>query len=157
MAGPSTFVLDGVVAHVSRSRTIRAQPQAIWDVLADFGAVSSWVPGADHSCLLDAGPGDPVVGTARRVQVGRNALVERLIEFDPPTALAYSIEGLPPRLGALANRWTLRPVGDATAVTITSTIAGSGPLAAVVGRIVGRAMIKSSDAMLAGLAQRCES
>jgi uncharacterized protein YndB with AHSA1/START domain len=145
------------VAHVSRSRTIGAQPQAIWDVLADFGAISSWAPDADHSCLLNAGADGITTGTARRVQLGRNTLVERIIEFDPPTALAYSIEGLPPRLGALANRWTLRPAGDGTAVTITSTIAGSGPIAGVLGRIVGRVMIKSSDAMLAGLARRWES
>ena len=136
---------------------IRAQPQAIWDVLADFGTISSWAPGADHSCLLNAGPDGAAVATARRIQMGRNTLVERIIEFDPPTALAYSIEGLPPRLGALANRWTLRPAGEATEVTITSTIAGSGPLAGILGRIVRRVMIKQSDAMLAGLAGRWES
>lgn len=150
-------VLDGGVAHVSRSRTIRAQPQAIWDVLADFGAISSWAPGADHSCLLNAEPDGPAVGTARRIQMGRNTLVETIIEFVPPTALAYSIEGLPPRLGALANRWSLRPAGQATEVTITSTIAGSGPLAAVIGRVVARVMRTSSDEMLAGLASRWES
>ena len=145
------------MAHVSRRRTIRAQPQAIWDVLADYGAISSWAPGADHSCLLNAGPNGPAVGTARRVQLGRNTLVERIIEFDPPTALAYSIEGLPRRLGALANRWTLRPAGPATEVTITSTIAGSGPLATVIGRVVARVMRKTSDEMLAGLARRWEN
>jgi len=150
-------VLDDGVAHVSRSRTIDAQPQAIWDVLADYGAISSWAPSADHSCLLNAGPGGPTVGTARRVQLGRNTLVETIIEFDPPTALAYGIEGLPRRWGALANRWTLRAAGQATEVTITSTIAGSGPLAAVVGRVVARVMRKTSDEMLAGLARRWES
>lgn len=145
------------MAHVSRSRTIHAQPQAIWDVLADYGAISSWAPGADHSCLLNGRPDDPAVGTARRIQMGRNTLVETIIEFDPPTALAYGIEGLPPRLGALANRWTLRPAGQATEVTITSTIAGSGPLAAIIGRVVARVMRKTSDDMLAGLARRWEN
>ncbi|MGB8407197.1 MAG: SRPBCC family protein [Mycobacterium sp.] len=144
------------MAHVSRSRTISARPQAIWDVLADFGAISSWASGADHSCLLHSGPDGVAVGTTRRVQAGRNALVERITEFDPPIALAYTVEGLPRRLGALANRWTLRPSGDRTAVTVTSTANGSGPLAVAVGWMVSRVMAKQSGAMLAGLAHRLE-
>ena len=87
--------LDVGVADISRSRTITAEPQAIWDVLADFGALSSWADGVDHSCVLNHGPDGGPLGTTRRVQVGRNALVERITEFDPPATLAYDIEGLP--------------------------------------------------------------
>jgi len=46
----------------------------VWAVLADFGALSSWVDGVDHSCLLEH-TGDGIgVGTTRRVQVGRITL-----------------------------------------------------------------------------------
>lgn len=147
------IVLHGGVAQASRSRVISAPPQAIWDVLADFGALSSWADGVDHSSVLNADPDG--LGTSRRVQVGRNTLVETITVFEPPGALAYDIEGMPRRLGALANRWTLRPAGGGTEVTVTSTVdKGSGPLARLVERIVGRVMAKQSDAMLAGLARR---
>ena len=91
-------------------------------MLADFGAISTWVDNVGHSCLLNHGTGGEPVGTTRRVQVGRNTLVERITEFDAPTSLAYDIEGLPARLGKVANRWTLRPTGATTQVTLTSTL-----------------------------------
>jgi len=144
------------VTDISRSRTISAPPQAIWDVLADFGSLSSWADGVEHSCILNHGPDGPV-GTTRRVQVRHNALVESITEFDPPATLAYDIEGLPARLRRVANRWTLRPAGEATVVTVTSTVEiGRGPLADLAERIVGRVMAKQSDAMLAGLNRRLE-
>ena len=70
------------MADISRSRTIAARPQAIWDVLADFGAPSSWADDVDHSCVLNHGPDGGPLGTTRRVQVGRNTFVERIVEFD---------------------------------------------------------------------------
>jgi carbon monoxide dehydrogenase subunit G len=144
------------VTDISRSRTISAPPQAIWDVLADFGSLSSWADGVEHSCILNHGPDGPV-GTTRRVQVRHDALVESITEFDPPATLAYDIEGLPARLRRAANRWTLRPAGEATVVTVTSTVEiGRGPLADLAERIVGRVMAKQSDAMLAGLNRRLE-
>lgn len=155
------MVLDGVVSDTRRSRTIAARQQTIWDVLADFGSLSSWVEGVDHSCVLNHGPDGGALGSTRRVQVGRNTLVERVIEFDPPTTLAYRIEGLPARLRKVTNRWTLRPadpVGAVTVVTLTSTIEiGGNPLARLAELVVGRAMAKRSNTMLAGLAQRLEA
>ncbi len=151
------MVFDVGVADISRSRTIPAAPQAIWDVLADFGALSSWADGADHSCVLNRGPDGAPLGTTRRVQAGRNTLVERITDFDPPTTLAYDIEGLPKRLRKAVNRWTLSPAGDATVVALTSTVGvGSGPAARLAERLVLRVMAKQSDTMLAGLARRLE-
>ena len=149
------MVLDDEVADISRSRTITAPAQAIWDVLADFGALSSWTDGADHSCVLNHGPDGGAIGTTRRVQMGRNALVERIVEFDPPAALAYDIAGLPTLLGQLGNRWTLHPADAGTVVTLTSTVrTGAGPVAWVLGRVVARVMARQSDSMLSGLARR---
>lgn len=95
------------MADIHRTRTIAAGAQEIWDVLADFGSISVWAPNADHSCILFTGPGGGPVGTARRVQVKRDALVERITVFEPPHSLAYDIEGLPGRLRRVTNRWTL--------------------------------------------------
>jgi carbon monoxide dehydrogenase subunit G len=152
------MVLDGGVADISRSRSIIAPPQAIWDVLADFGSLSAWADGVVHSCILNREPDGATIGTTRRVQVGRNALVERITEFDPPHALAYDIEGLPRRLHTVVNRWTLLPTGGATAVTLNSRVEiGLGPVSRAAEWVVCRGMAKESDAMLSGLARRTEN
>ena len=135
-----------------------AAPQAVWEVLADFGAISSWAGNVDHSCLLSHGPGGGPLGTSRRVQVGRDTLVERITDFDPPTALAYDIEGLPRRL-KVGNRWTLRPSASGhTEVTLTSIVEiAENPVARIAERALCRFLAKQSDTMLTGLAQRVEA
>ena len=147
------------MADIHRARTIAARAQEIWDVLADFGSLSSWAPNADHSCILFSGADGRPVGTARRVQIKRDALVERIVAFDPPHALAYDIEGLPSRLRRVTNRWTLpASAGGATLVTVTSTVEiGSRPTQKLGERVLCRFLARQSDAMLAGLANRLES
>jgi hypothetical protein len=57
----------------------------------------------------------------------------------------------------VVNRWTLRPSGAATEVTLTSRVEiGTGPLARAAEWVVCRGMAKESDSMLAGLAKRME-
>ncbi|TFV61573.1 SRPBCC family protein [Mycobacterium sp. PS03-16] len=148
-----------MVAEISRRRTIAAAPLAVWDVLADFGAIAGWAPGVDHSCVLRTDPDGPL-GTTRRVQVGRLTLVESITEFTPSRALAYDIAGLPRQLRHVSNRWTLQPAnaGAGTDVTLTSTVdLGAGPLRTLAARVVCRVLAHSSDSMLAGLAQQWES
>ena len=138
------------MADTHRSRTIAAAPHDIWDVLADFGSISSWAGNVEHSCILTHGPDDEPVGTTRRIQAGRNTLVERITEFDAPHTLAYDIEGLPQRLRRVTNRWTLRPTAGGTQVTLTTTVEFGSRLAC-------RALARQSDAMLAGLTNRMEN
>ena len=90
------------VAAIDRSRTVAAEPQAVWDVLADFGSISAWADNIDHSCILNHG--DEPLGATRRVQIGRNALVETITEFDATWALAYDVDGLPKRVRRFSNR-----------------------------------------------------
>lgn len=143
------------MSEVHRSRAIAADPRTVWALLADFGAISSWADNVDHSCILNQGS-EPV-GTTRRVQIGRNALVERITEYDETHALAYTVEGLPKRVRRLRNRWSLRPGGDGTVVRLTSTVEiGSGPVHKIAERAVCRIQARQSDIMLAGLAHRLE-
>ena len=147
------------MAGIQRTRVIAARPQEIWDVLADFGSISSWAGNVDHSCILFSGADGGHVGTSRRVQVKRDALVERIIEFDPPRALAYEIEGLPRRLRRVTNRWTVEPAAaGSTLVTLTSTVEiGSREIQKLAERLLCRFLARQSDAMLAGLANRLEN
>jgi hypothetical protein len=145
------------VAAIDRSRTVAAEPQAVWNVLADFGSISSWADNIDHSCILNHG--DEPLGATRRVQIGRNALVETITEFDATWALAYDVDGLPKRVRRFSNRWSLRRVTNGgTVVTLTSTVEiGSGPLQKLAERVVCRVQTRQSDIMLAGLARRLEN
>ena len=145
------------MTQIQRSRTIAAAPQEIWDVLADFGALSSWVDRVDHSCILVHGADGPI-GTARRVQMGRQTLVETIVDHDPLRTIAYDIDGLPKRLGRVNNRWTLRGSGNPTVVTLTSTVEiGSGRMQKLAERVMCRLMTRESDGLLAGLATRLEN
>src|ERR1700712_2819182 len=149
------MVLDGEVAHISRTRPIAAQPQALWDVLADFGAISAWAHEVDHSCILNYGPDGEMLGATRRVKMGRMTLVERVTVFAPTTSVGYDVEGLPQRMGRVVNRWTLRPAGGVTDVTITSTVViGRNPLTRAAELVIARGMAKTSDSLLADLANR---
>jgi uncharacterized protein YndB with AHSA1/START domain len=147
------------VAEIHRSRSIAASPQKIWEVLADFGSISSWAANADHSCILFGGADGGPIGTARRVQVKREVLVEQITEFDPPHALSYDIEGLPTALRRVTNRWTLTPaLGESTVVTLTSTVEiGRHVPQRLAEHALCRFLARESDSMLAGLANRLES
>lgn len=145
------------MASISRTRTVAAPATAVWDLLADFGSISSWAANVDHSCLLEHGDDPAAVGTTRRVQVGRDTLVERITDSTAPTTLRYEIEGLSRRLGRVSNRWTVMGFGGTAAVTLTSTVEiADNPLANLAERAVCRFMAKQSDTMLAGLARRLE-
>ncbi|OBF58841.1 cyclase [Mycobacterium sp. 852002-53434_SCH5985345] len=149
------------MADIHRTRTIAARIGDVWETLADFAAISSWAGNVDHSCILFSGPDGAPVGTARRVQVNRDALVERITEFDPPRALGYDIEGLPRRLRRVSNRWTLAPAtadsAAATAVTLTSTVEiGPHAMQKLAELALCRVLARQSESMLAGLANRLE-
>ena len=63
-------------SSVSRSTLVDASPERVWAVLAEFEQISAWAADVDHSSFVT----DQVegVGTARRVQVGRTVLIERV-------------------------------------------------------------------------------
>lgn len=135
-----------------RSRRISGPAVDVWAALADFGAIARWAPIVDHSCLMSDQA--EAVGAVRRIQTGRTTVVERVTEWSPGSALAYRIEGLPPVLRSVSNRWTIEPVADddSTTVSITTEIdAGPRSLQQLVARAAGRRLASASDGMLEGL------
>lgn len=146
------------MATLSRTRTVAAPPQSVWEVLADFGAISRWAGFVDHSCLLSPAGDDIGIGTTRRVQVGRNTLVERITEFDPPRSLAYDVQGFSRRLRRLSNRWTLTPAGAGTVVTLSTTIdIGPSRLQDLAAAAIARVSARQLNRMLTGLAQKVQA
>lgn len=144
--------------EIARARRIAAAQRCVWEVLADFGAISAWADNVDHSCMLRSAADGGAVGASRRIQTGRITLVERILEHDAPRALAYDIEGLPPRLRTVRNRWSLTPDGSAaTIVSLTTTVdIGPRPPQKLAERVVARVLAKQSDVMLAGIAAHLE-
>ena len=139
------------MSSVERSKTIAASPEATWAVLTDFGELARWVPMIQHSCLLSEQTDG--VGTVRRVQIARQTLVERVVTWDAPNELAYSIEGLPPIVGTARNTWRLRDTAGGCAVTLTTEIdTGLNPVKLVIAKKVLERMTMASEFMLAGLA-----
>ncbi|NIR40417.1 MAG: SRPBCC family protein [Actinobacteria bacterium] len=144
------------MAEIAEKTSIARSPEQVWAALADFGGISRWAPNVDHSCLTTGQ--HEGVGSVRRVQVGRNALLERVVEWEPGLHLGYRIEGLPPVVRSAVNTWRITGSGEATTVTLTSRIdAGPRPPQQVVARVFGRVLARSSRQMLAGLKAHVEA
>ncbi|WP_419847923.1 SRPBCC family protein [Candidatus Poriferisocius sp.] len=138
------------MSETTRTAIVAADADAVWEVLGDFGAISKWAPNVDHSCLMSEQTEG--VGAVRRVQVGRSSLVERVMEWTPGLALAYSIEGLPPVIHTVVNTWSLMEMGSGTRVSLTSRVnAGPRPPQQLIARIAAQRLARASEIMLAGL------
>lgn len=138
------------MARATRHRRIQASPGEIWEVLANYGALSTWAPNVQHSALTSTEHEGP--GATRRVQAGRTVLLETVVDWDPAVTLAYEIDGLPGPVRHAENRWRLEPVDGGTEVSLTSTVdAGSRPPRKLVAAIMARVLARVSDQLLDGL------
>lgn len=135
------------MATTASSARVQARPDEVWAVLATFGDISRWGRGVTHSTLLTSGPIGP--GSVRRVQVGRVALRETIVRWEPGEALGYTIAGLPPIVQSATNTWTLAAVDGGTEITLTSEVATRG--GPVVARLVGRRLGDAGRDLVAGL------
>lgn len=136
---------------VERSVDIAADAGAVWGVLAEFGDLARWTRPVQHSWLVSEQPDG--IGAARRVQVGRLAMIEEVVTWEPERAVGYTITGLPPIVRRATNTWTLVPSAGGTRVTLTSDIdTGSRPPLSLVARAVAKRLAAASELMVADLA-----
>jgi hypothetical protein len=141
------------MSEVLNTRSVRVAATAaeVWTTLSALDRISDWAGNVDHSTMTT----DTVVGigAARRVQAGRLALIETVTVWEPDHALAYTIDGLPPLVRSVTNRWRLDGVVGGTLVTLTTAIDPGPSVKGRIGsRILGVAMARASRQMLAGLA-----
>ncbi|HVT64825.1 MAG TPA: SRPBCC family protein [Mycobacteriales bacterium] len=140
---------------ITRSRLLAAKKSKVWAALADYPGIVAWAPNVDHSTA--ATPAHTGIGAVRRVQAGRITLLETIVAWQPEDMLSYTLTGLPPIAGSVVTTWQLEERGDATQVTITTTIhSRPNPLSRIVGRALGRQLTKASKQMLSGLAAHVE-
>jgi uncharacterized protein YndB with AHSA1/START domain len=138
---------------LTRSTVVPAPPDRVWATLARFDEISAWAGNVDHSAYTTVATAG--VGTARRVQAGRIAVLETVIEWHPTTTLAYRLEGLPPLARSVVNRWTLDPSPDGmgTTATLTTVIEPlAGPRGRIGTKILGAVLTRAANAMLTGIA-----
>jgi uncharacterized protein YndB with AHSA1/START domain len=135
-----------------RTRLLPAPVERVWEALEAFDEIAAWAPKVvDHSSTM-GGPGGGV-GAARRIQSGRNVLIETVEAWDPPKRLLYRLDGLPGPIRRATNEWTLEAQADATVATLTTTVeVGPRPPHRLVERIALTRMAKVSDGLLDGLA-----
>ena len=138
------------MAVVQEEAVFNHPPGEIWNVLADFGAIVQWAPNVDHSCLTTTQAEG--VGTVRRIQAGRNVLLEEVLEWEPEHRLSYELQGFPPVVRKVTNTWDLVERDGATHVTLTSDVtAGPRPPHQIAARVIARILGKASTEMLGGL------
>jgi uncharacterized protein YndB with AHSA1/START domain len=138
------------MTSIRRTATIHAPRDEVWAVLGEFDRIATWVPLIQHSCALP--PARTGTGAARRVQVAQQTLVERVIDWEPPQRLSYTIEGLPPIAGVPVTTWRLTPMGDDTNVEIVTEVAnGWNPARSLVAKQVLKRLGLAADMMLVGL------
>jgi uncharacterized protein YndB with AHSA1/START domain len=76
------------MARDAVTREIAADPETVWEVVADFGGLARWLPGVS-ACTLD--------GDVRHIELGGITLREERLECDPDARrLRYRIiDGAP--------------------------------------------------------------
>lgn len=137
----------GTMTKTSSTIILSASPETVWATLARFEDVAQWGRGVSQSSLL--GEVSSGVGAVRRVQVGRAALRETVIEWEPSRALAYTIEGLPAVVRSASNSWSLTAHGTGTSVTLTGEV--STKVGRVLDAIVARKIGSANRELLTGL------
>jgi hypothetical protein len=142
------------VGEVIRSTVVPTPPCAVWAVLGEFGAISGWAANVDHSCLMTEQVEG--VGTVRRIQTGRMTVVERVVTWEPPAILTYSLEGLPPIVRSATNTWVIEATPSGSRVSLISRVdAGPRPPQRLVAAAIGRRLAQASEVMLTGLKETC--
>lgn len=140
------------MATYSTNITINAPIGDIWSVLADFPAISQWVPLIQHSCTLSQQQSG--IGAVRRVQIAQQALVETVTVWEPERQLSYTIDGLPPIVGMATNTWRLEPAKNGVIVTLTTDIpTGRNPVRKLAATKALERMSIASTFMTSGLRQ----
>lgn len=139
MAEPVTTSIDATISL-----------DGAWAVLSNYFAIADWSSSIDHSSALTAAPAG--MSASRRVATSAGVIIENVIDWNPPTAMAYEIVGLPPVVSRVENRWELRPSSVGTSVTLTCIVEpGPKPPMKVAATVIARRIGKVNESLVADL------
>ncbi len=149
--------------QVTKTFNLDTDPDSLFEKLTtEFTEVANWASGIDSS-----EPNPKYQSVAAGVPGGRVCQVpgfgrvdEQLVRYEPESrTFAYTAEAekIPSFVSDLKNTWSLRPIGQATALTMNLTADVSGPLGAIMKPMMRRQFDKALDAIGADLAAIVES
>lgn len=134
----------------------RAPVDDVWRLLAD---VTTWPSWSSFDEASYGRPGDPPphgVGAERRFRIGRFRSVDTVLQYGPPTRLAYDYRGPLPIKNYRADV-ELRSIGDGTRISWRCTFTPSIPLFGRPMRAVLRRVLGDLARQLAAGAERSSS
>ena len=147
------------MSELTRSVVIDAPKDKVWEVLADFGAVSKWAPTiTDSATVGDANQGVGAVRTCEHEKMG--TLQETIVSWTEGEAYSYDVTaGLPFPMKTLRNHWSVREQGASTEVTLHQEFSTKlGPLGSLMeSMMLKRMMRKEMQLALAGLKYHIET
>jgi carbon monoxide dehydrogenase subunit G len=128
------------MAHVQRSVTIKASPEATMAFLTDADRWPDWYPGLSDVHVVAPFPeeGGKVTFKVKSAGVSMQ-LTETVLEYQPAKLQVFQMEGM---LSGRA-RWQVVPEGDGTVLTTTFDYALPG---GVFGRIADALVVKRMNA-----------
>ncbi len=149
--------------QITKTFNIDTDPDSLFEFLTtEFADVASWGSGITsskanpaHQSIADGVPGGRLCEVA-----GFGQLDEQLVRYEPESrTFAFTVEAekLPSFVSDMKNTWSLRPVGQATAVTMSVTADVSGPLGAIMKPMMRRKFDKTLDGISADLTTFVES
>lgn len=113
--------------RVNASARSSANPQAVWDLLADVTTWPSWTAFSETSYEREGDPSPHGVGAVRRLRMGRLRSKEQVLVFEPTTRFSYDYTGSLPFDRYVANV-TLTPSATGTTIEWGSEFEAKWPL-----------------------------
>ena len=146
------------MATFTSEARIQAPAEAVWDVLADIGAIHTWNPGVQDSHVTsESGEG---VGASRHCDLGgKSYLNEDVVEWSPNEAITFRIVSSNMPFARADIAFCLHPDGGGTRVTVSPDYAMKfGPLGWMMDALMVRRMYRKGMAqLLDGLRDHVES
>ena len=138
--------------RTSRSKVLQAPVNSVWEVLADFGAVSTWNPAISNSySTSELAEG---LGASRHCDLAPLGSTEESITgWEPNRRLVVTVDSatkVPFKGGRMI--FDLEPVGNHTEVTMTFEYEPKGgPMSGMVGRRMEKRLSSQMISVLEGL------
>lgn len=99
---------------VNTELKINSSAAEVWDVLADFSAVDTWVPFVESSHI--EGTVEQGIGIQRHCDLGKSGKIsETVVDWDEGKSLSYRVSGFGPMVG-LFNKWTVQEVDPSSSL-----------------------------------------
>jgi len=91
--------------HIELNRHVPDPIETVWEIVSDHRGYSRWTMMSTSRLDTEGSPHPDGVGAVRFLGVGPFGAREKVIEFDPPRHLAYTIVTGPPARNYRADMW----------------------------------------------------